>query len=246
MLIIPAANSDLGSRLDESIGGLPIVCLDRAPLGWTGDLVLVANRAGARNAAKHLIELGHRELAVITGPARVSNAMERLNGFKDACADAGIPIRPEFIHHGSFDTRTGLQAGKRLFRMLPRPTAIFACNDLIALGVLHAAQEEGLNCPEDFSLVGFDSLEFCDYTSPALTSVYQPGYQLGATAAALVIDRIQRSGGAAQQLTLETELRLRCSVLPLSAMTPSVSRRLQPRIGGRRRSLAAKDEGNHR
>lgn len=232
MLIIPAADSDLGSKLMGTAGVLPIVCLDRAPHGWTNDLVVVANRAGARAAAKHLIDIGHREIAVITGPAHVSNAIERLKGFKEACRDAGVSIRPEFIHHGAFDTRTGLQAGKRLFRMLPPPTAIFACNDLIALGVLHASHEEGLRCPDDFSLIGFDSLEFCDYTSPPLTSVYQPGYQLGATAAALLIERIEGSTSPPKQLVLETELRLRSSVLPLHATTsghplsrPAVKRR---------------------
>jgi LacI family transcriptional regulator len=98
--------------------------------------------------------------------------------------------------------------------MLPRPTAIFACNDLMALGVLHAVHELGLRCPEDLSLVGFDNLEFCDYTSPALTSVYQPGYQLGATAGNLLLERINGLESRPKRLLLDTELKIRSSVLP--------------------------------
>ena len=237
LLIIPAAGSDLASGLvGGTPGGPPVVCLDRCPEGWTGDSVLVANELGAYHATKHLIESGHRHLAVITGPAQVPNAVERLNGFKQACREAHLLVRPEFIQHAAFDTRSGFDAAKRLLRMLPRPTGIFACNDLMALGVLRAVHEQGLRCPEDLSLVGFDSLEFCEYTSPALTSVYQPGYQLGATAAGLLLERINGLSDAPKRILLETQLKIRSSVLPLAsaaappATKPRTARNVVPKV----------------
>lgn len=219
MLIIPAVDSDAARKLvEDAPGAPPVVFLDRSPEAWAGDLVLVANELGAYNATKHLIEAGHRQLAVITGPAHVSNASERLNGFLRSCGEAGLPVAPEFIHYGAFDTRSGFEAATRLFQLASRPTGIFACNDLIALGVLHAGHEQGLRCPDDFSLIGFDSLDFCEYTSPPLTSVYQPGYQLGAVAAGLLVDRINGLAESPKRILLDAELRLRGSVLAVSAL----------------------------
>jgi LacI family transcriptional regulator len=114
--------------------------------------------------------------------------------------------------------------------MLPRPTAIFACNDLMALGVLHAVHELGLRCPEELSLVGFDNLEFCQYTSPALSSVFQPDYQLGATAAGLLLERINGLRNKPKRIVLETELKIRNSVMsmPRAATLRNRNPRSQP------------------
>src|SRR6266566_6849489 len=217
LLIIPAAGSDLASApVPGAPGSPPVVCLDRCPIGWTGDSAVVANEKGAFEATKHLIQSGHRNLAAITGPSRLANAIERLKGFKRALQEAHLRIAPEFIQEAAFDTRSGFQAAKRLLRMLPRPTAIFACNDLMALGVLHALHEAGLRCPEDVSLVGFDNLEFCEYTNPALTSVYQPGYQMGTAAAGLLVERIKGLDDAPKRIALETELKIRNSVMSIA------------------------------
>jgi len=149
----------------------------------------VANEVGAHGATRHLLRMGHRQPAVITGPLHLRNAVERLQGFKRALAEAKVPIEPDYIQEAGFERNSGYQAARRLLRMLPRPTAIFACNDLMALGVLLAARDLGLHCPEDLSIVGFDSLDFAEFT-PALTTVHQPGYQLGTTAARLLLERI--------------------------------------------------------
>jgi LacI family transcriptional regulator len=101
--------------------------------------------------------------------------------------------------------------------MLPRPTAIFACNDLMALGVLLAARELGLHCPEELSIVGFDNLDFAEFTAPALTTVYQPGYQLGTTAARLLLERIAGLKQPHKRVVLPTELKIRQSVAPPSS-----------------------------
>ena len=158
--------------------------------------------------------MGHKHLAVIAGPLRLTNAAERLKGFSRALHEAGIEIEPEFVQESRFDTASGYQAALRLLRMLPRPTAIFACNDLIAFGVLQAARELDVRCPEDLSIVGFDGLEFTKFTDPSLTSVYQPGYQLGATAARLLMQRIDGLRSAPKKVLLPTELMKRNSVAP--------------------------------
>jgi DNA-binding LacI/PurR family transcriptional regulator len=218
LLIIPSVGTDLAGHLRAyASASVPVVCIDRVPDGWKGDAVLVANTEGAYQATRHLIQMGHKKLAVIAGPLGLTNAAERLKGFTRALDEEGIEIEPEFVQESRFDTASGYQAALRLLRMLPRPTAIFACNDLIAFGVLQAVRELGLRCPEDLSIAGFDSLEFTKLTDPSLTSVYQPGYQLGATAARLLLERVDGLRAAPKKVLLPTDLNKRNSVGPPSA-----------------------------
>ncbi len=226
LLIIPAAGADIGGHLRAyASASVPVVCIDRVPDGWRGDAVLVANAEGAYLATRHLIQMGHERLAVIAGPLGLTNAAERLKGFTRALSEAQMEIEPEFVQEARFDTASGYQAALRLLRMLPRPTAIFACNDLMAFGVLQAARELNLRCPEDLSIAGFDSLEFTELTDPSLTSVYQPGYQLGATAARLLLQRIDGMRSAPKKVLLPTELRKRNSVGPPHAASQDGSGR---------------------
>lgn len=221
-LVIPAVDSEIAAQLQSPGWGAPAVCIDRQPKGWNGDVVVAANEAGAYNATGHLLRMGHRQLGVITGPLHLANAIERLHGFKRALADAKLSIEPDYVQEALFERNSGYQAAKRLLRMLPRPTAIFACNDLMALGVLLAARELGLQCPEDISIVGFDNLDFAEFTAPALTTVYQPGYQLGTTAARLLLERIAGLKQTPEKIVLPTELKVRQSVAPPSAVRNSL------------------------
>jgi LacI family transcriptional regulator len=150
-----------------------------------------------------------------------------------ALKEAHIKIDPEFVQEAQFNTESGYRAALRLLRMLPRPTAILACNDLMAFGALQAARELKLRCPEDVSIAGFDSLEFTKFTDPALTSVYQPGYQLGATAARLLLQRMDGMRSAPEQILLPTELKKRSSV----ARPPDVPQR----AGGKPRSSKSRN-----
>ena len=213
-LIIPSVDSEVASHFRIGTGGPPVVCLDRQPQGWHGDVALVANQAGAHSATRHLLRMGHRQLAVITGPLHLANALERLEGFKRALSEAKVHIEPDYIQEARFERNSGYHAALRLLRLLPRPTAIFACNDLMALGVFLAARELGLHCPEDISIVGFDNLDFAEFTAPALTTVHQPGYQLGTAAARLLVERINNPGESPKKVVLQTELKIRNSVAP--------------------------------
>ena len=222
LLVIPAAESEIAAPLKLlATSGPPVVCLDRRPSGWNGDVIVVANEAGAYRATRHLLQMGHKQLAVITGPLHLANASERLRGFKRAVAEAKVNIEPEYIQEARFERNSGYEAAMRLLRMLPRPTAIFACNDLMALGVLLAARESGLRCPEDLSIVGFDNLDVAEFTAPALTSVHQPGYQLGTTAARLLLERIDGLKAPPKRTVLQTELKIRNSVGPVLAVSSS-------------------------
>lgn len=232
LLLIPAAESHIATPLKRlAAAGPPVVCIDRQLPGWQGDVVLVANEEGAYNATRHLLRMGHRHLGVITGPLHLTNAADRLKGFRAAVKEAKISVEPEYIQEGRFDRHSGYEAAMRVLRMLPRPTAIFACNDMMALGTMQAVRESNLRCPEDVSIIGFDNLEFTEFTAPALTSVHQPGYQLGATAARLLLERIDGLAGEPRKVVLQTELKIRTSVAspqdssgPSNARVPSVKR----------------------
>jgi DNA-binding LacI/PurR family transcriptional regulator len=214
LLIIPAAERGLSSELGYSIPqGIPLIFLDRRPMDWKGDAVIVANEDGAFQATQHLLKMGHTRLAMLSGPPHVAVAGQRLAGFRRALAKHKVAILPEYVQETRFDRDSGYRSALRLLNMLPRPTAIFAANDMVALGALLAIRELGLHCPNDVSLIGFDDLELGMFTDPALSSVHQSGYQMGATAARILLERIAGKKGRPQQIVLPTELRIRNSVI---------------------------------
>lgn len=229
-LIIPSVDSGIEPMITQY--KKPVVFIDRSPANWKGDSVKVNNEEGSYQATKHLIVRGHRRLAIITGPLRSSNGRERLSGFQRACKEAGLQIKSEFQQEAQFTRDSGYLAARNLISMLPRPTGIFASNDLIASGTLIALREAGLRCPQDVSIVGFDNLDFAELTDPNLTSVHQPAYQMGKCAAQLLIERIKQFDRPAEQLVLPTELRTRSSVCTIAVERPLPSRKkaaAQPR-----------------
>jgi LacI family transcriptional regulator len=215
LIVIPSNFSDLTIQAESyRKAGSAVVCIDRLPRNWTGDTVTIDNIEGAYHATSYFVGLGHCHIAAITGPLHLTNAQDRLEGFKRALRDAGIETAPGYLQETTFDRAGGYSKTKVLLRMLPRPTAILAFNDMIALGALLAIREEKLRCPEDISLIGFDGLDLTEITTPQLSSVYQSPYQLGATAAQLVLDRVADDTCPARQIVLKTELKIRESVAP--------------------------------
>jgi len=210
LIVIPSANSRLVAAAGTA-GELPVICLDRCPEGWKGDSITVDNAEGAYQATHYLLGLGHRRIAAIAGQLHVTSAVERLKGFKRALRESGITIAPEYIQEGRFDRLSGYEKSLMLLQFSPRPTAIFAANDLVALGVLAAMRELGLRCPEDVSLAGFDDLEIASFTNPALTTVAQPAYQMGARAAALLFERLRGENLPPQHIVMNTSLKARDS-----------------------------------
>ena len=213
LLLIPAVDSQLSEQPTWNGRAIPAVCIDRKPKGWTGDIVRAGNEAGAYSATLHLIDHGHRRVATIAGPTHLINAQERLKGFRRAVKQAGIELPSEYVQHGQFDRISGFEAALTLLRPASRPTAIFAANDLMAMGAIMAVRELGLGCPEDVSVVGFDNLDLVDLLQPPLTTVQQPVYRLGVTATQLLIQRITGLKDAPREILLETELIRRSSVM---------------------------------
>jgi LacI family transcriptional regulator len=215
LIVIPSNFSDLTVQAESyRRSGTAVVCVDRLPKDWNGDTVTANNEHGAYEATNYLLRQGHKQLAIITGPRHLTNAQERLKGFKRALHEKKISIAPEYIQETTFDQHGGHAKTMLLLRMIPRPTVIFAGNDMIAFGALLAFREAGLRCPDDISLIGFDNLDLAEMTSPPLSSVSQPGYQMGTTAARMLIDRVRGDNGPAKHVVIETALKIRDSVAP--------------------------------
>jgi LacI family transcriptional regulator len=212
LILIPSVMSQINALADLDVGDIPVVCIDRRPSNWGGDSVTVDNAKGTEEATRHILGMEHRAIGIITGSLNVASAVGRLEGFRAAMRSHNIGIEPEYVQEGRFDRQSGYEKMKVLLRLDPRPTAVVAGNDLIALGALSAIREAGLNCPEDVSLVGFDDLEISEFTNPPLTTVAQPGYQMGAKGVTLLLKRMKGSHEGPEALVLTPELRIRKSV----------------------------------
>jgi DNA-binding LacI/PurR family transcriptional regulator len=233
-IVIPSDFSKLTAQAESyKKAGTAVVCVDRMPKDWNGDSVTANNEQGAYEATKYLLKQGHRQLATIAGPRNFTNAQERLTGFNRALGEEKITIGSEYIQETTFDQYGGYSKMMLLLRMTPRPTAIFAGNDMIAFGVLLAFRESKLRCPKDISLIGFDNLDLAEMTNPPLSSVSQPGYQMGMTAARILIDRVRGDNGEPKHVVIETTLKIRGSV----ASPNGPDRRAVAAVPKRRKSL---------
>jgi DNA-binding LacI/PurR family transcriptional regulator len=165
---------------------------------------------GAFAATRHLIELGHRRIGVISSVWRPFAIEERERGIHDAMAQAGLAPDPELLTLGDFSIESGARAGRTLLGIATPPTAIFALNDRMALGLIRAAGDSGLRVPADLSVVGFDDISLATLLTPALTTVSQPGFALG-TAAARALFQLLDGEPLAPPAALPTELIVRGS-----------------------------------
>ena len=174
------------------------VVIDRRVDGWHVDSVTGDSFSGAHALTSHLIRLGHRRIVIISGPADTSTAEDRVLGYSLALADAGIPIMPELIQRGEFRAASGERLASEILtktpgmgELTPRPTAIFAANNAIALGVIDAVGRLGLRIPHDVALVCFDDFPNASHLFPFLTVVVQPAYEMGLHAAQLLLSRLE-------------------------------------------------------
>jgi len=211
------------SRLEESrLAGRrpPIVCFDREPGGFRGGVVVVDNELASFQAARHLIELGHERIAVVAGPQTLLTGNERLAGFRKALQEAHLPLPPEYVRPTGFFTEAGCRAALEILRLPNRPTAVFACNNRLTLGLMHAIKQLGLRCPKDVSVVGFDDFDWSQLFSPRLTTMVQPSYKIGEAAAELLVqvmlDSVQRrDGDKGGRIVLKAEMRIGESTAPV-------------------------------
>lgn len=180
-------NDDLKHLVESRF---PLVLVDRTIPGYSIDVVSVDNEPSAYAAVRHLIDLGHRRIAMVSGDPRMSSTAPRVRGYMQAHLDAGIPIEPSLHVSGSGRTKEGHQAVLKLMSGPARPSAMFVANNLMTIGAMIAFQELGIAIPGDLAYVGFDDFEWAGLLRPQLTTIAQPTYEIGRTAAQLVIDQI--------------------------------------------------------
>lgn len=191
VLLASAPSHDTSHIQNAIVSGLPVVFIDRPVPGVAADAVLLDNVRGGRECVRHLIQLGHRKIAIITGKLDAQIARERLQGYEQALEEAGIPPDPSLVLEGDFRDESGYRLGKQLLRKKAKATAVFVCNGVMTLGFLKALEETGKKCPDDIALATFDDLAVDRSFHPHLTAVVQPSYEMGARAATILMDRIE-------------------------------------------------------
>jgi LacI family transcriptional regulator len=213
LIILPEESSEELERLLD--GGYRFVVLDPLmPLDERIPAVSAAHTSGADQAIRHLLELGHRRIAHITGPRGWVATEDRRRGYRAALATAGILPDPALEIEAEPEIRPGREAALRLLELSERPTAIFAFNDNIAIGAIQAARARGLRVPEDISIVGFDDVEHATIVTPMLTTVRQPLAEMGRTAVSLLNRLLERQHFETLHIELATRLVVRESTAP--------------------------------
>lgn len=174
-----------------------------------------ANQAGAIAATEHLIGLRHERIAIIIGQTGRRYSQTRLDGYRAAMAAAGLPVRPEYVVPGDFGPGGGRCAMLRLLDLPEPPTAVFACSDLMAVGVYEVLRERGVRVPDEMSVVGFDDVLEARCVTPALTTVRQPLPEMAAAAMDMLVGMIHGTQPDPLRVELPTELIMRASTAPL-------------------------------
>ena len=210
--IIFVAAGDQPDSLDYLVWrNLPVVMIDRDVPNVVVDAVLTDHQLGGYLATRHLLELGHTRIACIAGPSSITPSAERIIGYRNALEQAGLAYDGSLVIRGDYHARSGFEITHTILQMKPRPTAIFAMNDLMALGALRAAAEAGCSIPGDLAIVGYDDLELAHFTNPPLTTIAQPKKEIGTQAVRLLIDRMSQKSRPPSRLVLPPELIVRRS-----------------------------------
>lgn len=212
LLVVPLLSPDYLKTLSDL--QYPYVLIDE--FDETGDnfSVIATNRQGAYDATKYLIELGHQKIAFIKGIPALHSSKFRLEGYRAALTDHQISIVPEYITEGDYMQPSGYEQALRMLALPEPPTAIFAANDVMALGVMDAVRERGLDIPNDISVIGFDDIPQAFTTHPKLTTVRQPLEEMGRVGVKLLLEQLQDPECSPKRITLATELIIRDSCQP--------------------------------
>lgn len=214
LLLAAAAGeaSALAKRL--AAARVPTVVVDRSIPGLVADLVRVDHQGGAQTAVEHLLSLGHRAIGCLSGPAEFAVSRARVAGWREAMTQAGIALDPGWLMEGDFSAAAGHGLTRRLLAR-GDVTAIFASNDLLAIGALRAAAELGIAVPSALSVVGFDGIDLGAYAYPALTTVGHPIRAMGEAAAAVLLERIAEAPATCREVVLPAQLLMRESTGPV-------------------------------
>jgi LacI family transcriptional regulator len=203
LLIAPVCDESRAHLLRLERHRMPFVLIDRSVTGIECDVVQGDSVGGARRLVEHLISLGHRSIAIIAETMSVSTARDRRRGYAEALAAAGIALEPHLLLETTVDMHGGYRAMHALLSLdQPRPTAVFATNNLTAVGAIKAIREHGLTVPDDIALVAFDDIEHVAILWPFLTVMPQAPETFGAIAAQLLMERINGRASAQRKVVI--------------------------------------------
>ena len=193
MVLPPLSENDALAELFEELG-CSYVRMGSAELDDPAHLVQSNDRQAVRDAVGYLVDQGHKRIGLVQGPVGFRSALEREQGWHEAMEAAGLPHGPELMARGNYTFESGRKAGAALIQGAERPTAIFASNDVMAAGVLHAARERGLDVPQDLSIVGFDDTAIATAIWPPLTTVRWPIRAMARSARLAICDILSKIG----------------------------------------------------
>ncbi|MFE8699872.1 LacI family DNA-binding transcriptional regulator [Cytobacillus sp. FJAT-54145] len=199
-------------KLTELAENHSIILCSEYEEGGSIPYVTINHELAAYHAVKHLIKLGNQKIALINSDEKFLYARQRRNGYERALKEFGLPLREEWIYHThQLDFQDGVQAMRMLLRLDEKPTAVFAVSDTLAIGALKEINVCGLKAPDDIAVVGFDNISFSNMTNPTLTTIAQPMYKMGCTAANMLISIIRRN--KVESMVLDHELIIRESTM---------------------------------
>lgn len=211
LIIIPSVTEERDLTIFEKIN-CPIVFMDREIDAMNRDTVISGNRNGAYRATKYLVEKGHKKTVILGGLKTVKPAKKRFEGWKKAMSERGL-FSEDLVFWGSFSTESGYTMMKEAMERFGKVDAVFAGNDVVALGAMNAIKEKNLNIPKDIAIIGFDDMFFSQYLNPSLSSVAVRLFDVGRTAAELLLNRIKKPlNFKPSRIVIECDLILRDSV----------------------------------
>ncbi|MDC8758394.1 LacI family DNA-binding transcriptional regulator [Janthinobacterium fluminis] len=215
-LILVSSGTD--PELSRFLAGdrIPVVLVDREISGVAADFIESDHEQGGYMGAKYLLQLGHRAIACVAGPEKLLTSRERVAGYRRALDEAGVAFRPEWLLHSDFTSAGGHQAFRQLLALPRRPSAIFASNDLMAMGGICAASEAGVAIPAQLSVLGYDDIALAAYSNPPLTSIGQPKQEMGALTARILLERMLDPGLPLRRELLRPALVVRKSTAPFT------------------------------
>lgn len=191
---------------------IPLVIVGQNIDNVSTNMVIADLQLGTSQAINHLIEVGYRDIAFISGPSNHLESIEKYKGFEKAMMESGVEINRNYVVEADNEIEGGYFAAKKLLQLSRRPKAIFACNDLMAIGAMDAVKSEGFAIPKDIAIVGFDDIKMASLVEPKLTTVLHPVHKMGLIAARLLFDAIDtKEEGFYQKILLETVLKVRKS-----------------------------------
>jgi DNA-binding LacI/PurR family transcriptional regulator len=207
VIFVESWRDETNNTLD--LANKPYVHVYRLFDGNSKNSVVMDDFHGACLAVEHLVSLGHRRIAYINGPPGWVSSKERLEGYQAVLAQYGIPFDSTLVAEGTWEIQSGYLAAKKILALPEHPTAIFAANDLMALGAIYAIQEAGLNVPKDIAVVGCDDRDFSSFSNPTITTICPPSFEMGQSAAKLILDRLENQVKMKGPIRLQGKLIIR-------------------------------------